>query len=345
MPFPEKWNMKRKYNLAFKISFIAFTFPPFSSMFCGGAAIAQIRMQFLDSRSPPKDIVMRPSSVGEDVPFSKIGRGKEEEKRSEFSKLGEEKTEKEAGLDALSRYFSPISGRVKPSRDRELTENRDAYKFLSKKLHAELEAAWKEHADLVEQVRRFFEVSDDESDTMPNVPNPQVQKKLDQIEQLQVEVDTVKAEAEEWKRNMDRFKEKALVHAKIIEELQSQLSSAVSGQENLAKELEAAKSEVTVVKAEADERVAQHKADAEAAQNQVRNIVEHTKWQSRREALEGVHARGFDLLPEIENAKVFEAKAKKLAYPEEEDSDGSKDSGESEGDGDPKGDDAAPDEE
>ncbi|XP_070057579.1 uncharacterized protein [Nicotiana tomentosiformis] len=112
--------------------------------------------------------------------------------------------------------------------------------------------------------------------------------------------------------------------------------------ENLAKELEAAKSKVVLVKAEADERVAQHKADAEAALDQVRNMVEHMKWKSRREALKGVHALGFDMFAKIENANVFEAKSRKLAFPKEEDSEGSEDSGESEGDGDPEGDDAAP---
>ncbi|XP_070054929.1 tropomyosin-like [Nicotiana tomentosiformis] len=113
-----------------------------------------------------------------------------------------------------------------------------------------------------------------------------VQKKLDQIEQVQAKVDTVKVEAEEWKRNMDILaseketaraqlasteaqlrgsKEKASVQSKKIEEIQTQLSSVVSGQETFAKELEAAKSEVAMVKAEADERVAQYKADAEAS--------------------------------------------------------------------------------
>lgn len=72
---------------------------------------------------------------------------------------------------------------------------RDAYKLLSERLQAELEAARKEHADLVEQVRRVLEVSDDESVMVANGPNPQVQKKLDKIEQLQAEVDVVKAEA------------------------------------------------------------------------------------------------------------------------------------------------------
>ncbi|XP_070054861.1 uncharacterized protein [Nicotiana tomentosiformis] len=234
---------------------------------------------------------------------------------------------------------------------RGLTEKRDAYKLLSEKLQAELEAVRKEHADLVEQVRREIEVSDDESDTVANGPNPQVQKKLDQIKQLQAKVDAVKAEAEEWKRNMDRAqltsvevqlrttKEKVLVQAKKVEGLQSQLSSIVSDQENLAKELEAFKSEVVVVKAEVDERVAEHQADTEAVQELVKNMIEHMKLQSRREALEEVHARGFDLLAKIEDAKVLEAAARKLPYPEE-----SEDSGESEGDGDPEGDDVAPDE-
>jgi len=72
-------------------------------------------------------------------------------------------------------------------------------------------------------------------------------------------------------------------------------------------------------------------------------MVKHAKWQSRREALEGVHAQNFDLLAEIETAKIYEAKIRKMAYPEE-DSEGSKESGESDGGEDPVGDDVAPDE-
>nr|XP_009603898.1 uncharacterized protein LOC104098781 [Nicotiana tomentosiformis] len=55
-------------------------------------------------------------------------------------------------------------------------------------------------------------------------------------------------------------------------------------------------------------------------------MVKHAKWKSRREPLEGVHARDFDLLAEIENAKIYEAKVRKLAYPEEEDFEGYEDS-------------------
>lgn len=95
---------------------------------------------------------------------------------------------------------------------RELIERKDDYKLLSeqhegkvKKLKGDLEAARKEYANLVEQVRRVFEVSDDESDTVANGPNPHVQQKIDQIRQLQVEVDAVKVEVEECKKNMDHL--------------------------------------------------------------------------------------------------------------------------------------------
>jgi len=66
----------------------------------------------------------------------------------------------------------------------ELTEKKDAYNLLREKSQADLEAARNEHTDLLEQVRKVFEVSHDESDTVANDPNPQVQNKLDQIEQL-----------------------------------------------------------------------------------------------------------------------------------------------------------------
>ncbi|XP_070031595.1 uncharacterized protein [Nicotiana tomentosiformis] len=138
---------------------------------------------------------------------------------------------------------------------RELTENKDTYKLLSEKLQAKLEAARKEQADLLEHS----------------------QKRLDQVGKLQVEVDAVKADAEEWKKNMNRLasekettraqlastevqlqaaKEKNSAQAKTIKELQSQLSLVVSGQENLAKELEAAKLEIITARNEADKGVA-----------------------------------------------------------------------------------------
>ncbi|XP_070032445.1 uncharacterized protein [Nicotiana tomentosiformis] len=94
---------------------------------------------------------------------------------------------------------------------KELDEKRDMYKLLSeqregeaKSLGAELEVAQKEHADLVEQVK-IFKVSDDELDTMTNGQNPQIQQKINRIDQLRAEMDVIKVEAKEWKGKMDRL--------------------------------------------------------------------------------------------------------------------------------------------
>lgn len=118
----------------------------------------------------------------------------------------------------------------------ELAEKKDTYRLLSDKLHAELETAQKENAGLLEQVIRIF----DHSDIFANDPKLQSQKRLYQVGQFRVEVDAMKAEAEEWKKNMDRLasekeiaraqlasaefqlwaaKEKISAQAKMIEEL------------------------------------------------------------------------------------------------------------------------------
>ncbi|XP_070003366.1 uncharacterized protein [Nicotiana sylvestris] len=130
----------------------------------------------------------------------------------------------------------------------ELTERRDTYNLLNEKLQAELEVAQREHGEMAEQGR-----------------------------DIQAQVDKIQAEAEEFKKNMDILalkkkvvqaqlesaeaqlraeKEKTLAQAKKIEELQSQLNSAISGKENLAKELKVDKSEAVVAKTEVDAKVA-----------------------------------------------------------------------------------------
>lgn len=65
--------------------------------------------------------------------------------------------------------------------------------------------AQKEHDELSEQVRRIFEVRDDDSVMVTDGPNPQFQTNLNVIMQLYEEVEAVKTEAEEWKKNMDRL--------------------------------------------------------------------------------------------------------------------------------------------
>nr|XP_033515956.1 uncharacterized protein LOC117280362 [Nicotiana tomentosiformis] len=71
---------------------------------------------------------------------------------------------------------------------RELVEKRDTYKLLNeqheeavKSLRAELDAAQKEYADLVEHVK-IFEVSNDELAMATNDQTSQVQQKVDRID-------------------------------------------------------------------------------------------------------------------------------------------------------------------
>ncbi|XP_019234507.1 PREDICTED: tropomyosin-1-like [Nicotiana attenuata] len=222
---------------------------------------------------------------------------------------------------------------------REPTEGKDAFKLLSeqregeaKGLRTELEMAQKDHAELVQQ-------------------------KLDVIRQLREEADALKIEAEGWREKMDRLvseketsrdqlasaenqirgmKEEILVQAKKVEEVQSQLGSAVSDRKNLVAELEAAKSEVKAAKP----LQFRAKKVAEAAQVRAEKVAEHAKCQYRRETLEKIHARGFDLTTEIESAKELEDEAWILAYPNDDDDSGSL--SESESREDPEGGDTSP---
>ncbi|XP_070040124.1 uncharacterized protein [Nicotiana tomentosiformis] len=181
--------------------------------------------------------------------------------------------------------------------------------------------------------------------------DPAGSTKARMIGQLRTEVDVVKAGAGELKKNMDHLasekeaaraqlasveaqlrssKERALVQVKNIEEFQSRLGSVTSDRERLASELAAAKSEAEIAMANAGAMMAIYRSDAEAAQVRVKEVAEasqarenwvaeHAKYQSRRETLEEIHARGFDLTAEIENAKELEAEARVLAFPDDDD--------------------------
>ncbi|XP_070034250.1 uncharacterized protein [Nicotiana tomentosiformis] len=223
--------------------------------------------------------------------------------------------EAQQALNRLSQSEAEIRG---------LIEERDTLKLLSEQregeargLRAELEAARKEHTNLSEQFG----------------PAGSAKARYDWAASCRV--DAVKAGTEEWIKNMDRLasekeatraqlasvetqlrssKEKALVQAKNIEEFQSRLGSVTSDREKLALELAAAKSEVEIAMANADAMVVIYRSDAEVAQ-----VVEHAKCQSRRETLEEIRARGFDLIADIENAKELEAEARVLAFPDDDD--------------------------
>ncbi|XP_070032868.1 uncharacterized protein [Nicotiana tomentosiformis] len=121
------------------------------------------------------------------------------------------------------------------------------------------------------------------------------------------------------------MKEKCLVQARRIEELEARLASVLAKVESDAEK----------AKADADALVAIYRADAEAAQIQAREaaesadsrahwVAELAKCRSRRETLEEIHARGFDLAEEIKRAKELEADAEALVSDGDDDDDGSK---------------------
>ncbi|XP_070039958.1 uncharacterized protein [Nicotiana tomentosiformis] len=184
-----------------------------------------------------------------------------------------------------------------------------------------------------------------------NILISQLQHKLEVIDKLREEVDMIRAETLGWKDGMDRLateketaraqlssaknqlrgmKEKSLVQARKIEELEARLAS----------ELAKARSDAEKAKANADAFVVVYRADAEAAQVQAREAAETTearahwvaelaKCRSRRETLEEIHSRGFDLTEEIKRAKELEVDAEALASDDDDDDDGSKSGSES----------------
>ncbi|XP_070015663.1 uncharacterized protein [Nicotiana sylvestris] len=92
--------------------------------------------------------------------------------------------------------------------------------------------------------------------------------------------------------------EDSLARAKKIEKLETRLAA----------ELAKAASEAERVKADMEAVVAVYRADAEAAHARAKEISDVAQIETHEE----IHARGFDLTTDIENAKVLEAEAKVL---------------------------------
>ncbi|XP_070036487.1 uncharacterized protein [Nicotiana tomentosiformis] len=213
---------------------------------------------------------------------------------------------------------------------RDLTEKSDSYKLLTEKLRADLAATRDEHEEMAEQVFRILHDSEYELEITTNNPILQVRQRLEHIGRLNSQVDELMAEGEKFKKNMDILaskkkvvqaqlelaeaqlraaKENVLVMIERVKELQSRLDLATSDKSSLANELEVVRSEVTEANKRADAKVAQFKINVEVNHARAKSMVEHARWQARREALEEVSAKGFDVEAEIENAKVEENRA------------------------------------
>ncbi|XP_070015292.1 peroxisomal and mitochondrial division factor 1-like [Nicotiana sylvestris] len=141
----------------------------------------------------------------------------------------------------------------------------------------------------------------------------------------QDEMSQLEAEVKELVEKRDIYKLLSEQCEGEVKSLRAELDTAQKEHADLVEqELRTAKSVAEITRANAEEMVAQYKSNVEAAQDRLKDIVEYVKWQSRREALEEVYARGFDLSAKIKNARKLEDEAKKFAYPEdEEDSEGS----------------------
>ncbi|XP_070057743.1 uncharacterized protein [Nicotiana tomentosiformis] len=171
------------------------------------------------------------------------------------------------------------------------------------------------------------------------------QQKVEKIELLWEEVDQIKAECNRWKETIDRLVvEKETILTKLLSadvQLRN-VKQKGSAQAKRIEELEArlAESKVEVESSNilADKSIAMYRADAEAAQMEAREaadtadtrahwVAELAKCRSRRETLEEIHTRGFDLTKEIKKAKELEAEAEALASDgddDDDDDDGSK---------------------
>ncbi|XP_070042899.1 uncharacterized protein [Nicotiana tomentosiformis] len=210
---------------------------------------------------------------------------------------------------------------------------RDALKLLCgqkeeviKDLQADLAKAREEEAELDKQASIVLLEYGFDPTVKADPSLSQLQQKVEKIGLLRGEVDQIKAECDRWKATMDSLaaeketilakllsvdvqlrgvKQKSLAQARRIEELETGLAEA--------------KAEIESSKVMADKSMPVYRADAEAAQMQLREafdreqrVTDLEKCQSRRETLEEIHTRGFELFEEIARAKALEAEARHL---------------------------------
>ncbi|XP_019238874.1 PREDICTED: cingulin-like [Nicotiana attenuata] len=185
-----------------------------------------------------------------------------------------------------------------------LTKERNALKLLSgqkeekiKDLRAELATVHKEQTDLIEQV----------------------QQKSEKIEQLRKEVNMMRAETLGWKQNMERLASEKDAARAQLSLAESQLQGIKEERSAQAKKIEELEARLAAEHAKVKSEAEKVKADAEAAQNRAFWIAELTKCQYRRETLEEIHARGFDLTDDSRKAKELEDDAKALASSDDDD--------------------------
>ncbi|XP_019232806.1 PREDICTED: uncharacterized protein LOC109213461 [Nicotiana attenuata] len=154
------------------------------------------------------------------------------------------------------------------------------------------------------------------------------QEKAVLAEQLWEELKTKEAVTLRWKQSMDRLaSEKDSVREQLAS-AESQLQSAKEEGHKFIELHTKTAAELSKVKSEADAFVSSYRTDAAAANARVREIsattelklscaVNHARLESRKQTLEEVHAKGFDLSKEIEKVKALEKEAAALLSTDE----------------------------
>ncbi|XP_019260755.1 PREDICTED: uncharacterized protein LOC109238734 [Nicotiana attenuata] len=217
-----------------------------------------------------------------------------------------------------------------------------------KDLRTALAKAQKSESELDEQVTAIltkFGLLGPTSET--NTSISQLQQKLDMIGQLRGEVDQVRADCHQWKKNMDQLAaDKEAVTAQLasaeaqlrgveaegvaqtrkMEGLEAELAKARAEAAQAKAEAVQAKAEAEKTNAATDKSIAIYlketatvQAELKEASDRRRRSNELAKCQARRETLEEIHARGFNLAKEIAEAKARETDARFLVSSDDED--------------------------
>ncbi|XP_070037167.1 uncharacterized protein [Nicotiana tomentosiformis] len=133
------------------------------------------------------------------------------------------------------------------------------------------------------------------------------------MDRFAAEKETARSQLSSSETQLQKMKEKCLVQARRIEELEARLASVLAKAESDAEKAKAdADALVTVYWADAEAAQVQAREAAESADSRAHWVTELAKCRSRRETLEEIHARGLDLAEKIKRAKELEADAEAL---------------------------------
>ncbi|XP_070015022.1 uncharacterized protein [Nicotiana sylvestris] len=171
----------------------------------------------------------------------------------------------------------------------------------------------------------------DLSRSCKNFLKRQLESKMEELERLWGEVGRAKCKFNELHAHVDAqvpAKESVLAKASILE---MQIWTARASEDDLKAKAEVvnARAEAVMRSTRANQKAAAYLKSAATAKAELRrtlgrasNNKEYAKCKSLRKTLEEIHAKGFDLLEEIEQAKVEEYDAKFLLSDVEDGEDG-----------------------